>query len=664
MWSAYAIVEYVLLSVIPLFLGPHGVFTSGHWHFSGLLFDGYWILGALTGAAAGTAVRNWSLSPNRATARRLDLGRLPATLGLLIAVQVNLCFAFPTGGFALLTLAVAAALSGTIVWVLRHPESSLVDVVEFHPLLLAFLLIAPTWLSTEALEDFSLGIKIAVVATVLPATFGLNWMLRGAPRWSAGAHFLSSLALAALVVFGSGFKSGAHKVFAAPPPSALADPARPPVVLVTFDTTRADHMSLYGYSRNTTPYLTQFAGGATLFTDTMAAGDMTLTTHASMFTGVYPSWHGAEVYPVSEGGPHALDGRLPTLAGILSAQGYSTAAVVANSAYLVPRWGLDRGFGTFSVQNVVEVTSSKRPFQLRHGIRLLLSWAVPATDLELRYRRAEDINAEALRVLSYPSFHNRSFFLFVNYMDAHGPYRPPPPFDTIFLGGPARGNLWHFPAELHRNISNGDLERSAALYDGGIAYQDFAFHQLIQALKRQGLYDRSIIIVVGDHGEAFGDHGAWGHGTSVYDSQVSVPLVIKFPGQTTASVVRTPVSQVDLLPTVLDTLGYPLSPDTQGRSLRNPGALDSSPVFAESSAGMALRWGGMKLIAPTAGRREAYNLGSDTGESRNLYSHGAPGIAAIDAAFDQWLRLLPHQTKSSPVDPRELRRLQGLGYVQ
>ena len=672
MWSAYAILEYFLLSAIPLFLGPQAIFTASHWRLSGLLFGGYWILGAITGAAAGTLIRYYYPKSAAAQKRRLDLGRLPATLGLLLAVEVNLLVELPLRSFAKLTLCVAVALSIAILWVLRHPGSRLVSWVEFHPFLMAFILISPTWLSTDALEDYSLITKIALVALTLAAVAGVNLLLRRAPQWSAARHFISGIAVLALIVVACAFRSGGDKVVAPTVMPTLPNPGRAPVVMVSLDTTRADHTSLYGYSRKTTPHLAAFAEGATLYTNTVAAGDMTLQTHASIFTGVFPGWHGAKVYPGPLGGPRALNGKLATLAGILSSHGYSTAGIVANSAYLVPEWGLNRGFDRFDVETMVEATSATRTFQLRHGMRALLSWLVPTTEFDLRYRRARDINDEAFRVISKPEFSDRSFFLFVNYMDAHAPYLPPAPFDKLYLSGANQVNVAHHPSLLLQTnleklgISSAERERQMAQYDGGIAYEDSAFQQLIDWLKQKKLYDQSLIIVVGDHGEAFGDHGAWGHGKSIYRDQINVPLVIKYPAQTTAAVVDAPVSQVDLLPTVMDTLGYDAPSYVQGRSLRHVDQLGGREFLSESVTGTALRSGMMKLLVFPGDKRELYDLAADPGETHDLHSASDPVSCALDADFNQWLRTMPYSvtTPSTKVDPNELRRLRGLGYVQ
>ena len=157
----------------------------------------------------------------------------------------------------------------------------------------------------------------------------------------------------------------------------------PPVVIVSLDTTRADHMSLVRLPSKTTPNLEKFAAGATLFTQAMSASDMTLASHASIFTGVYASWHGAHPYTVEPAVVKGLDDRLPTLASILAAKGYLTIGVAANSVFLVPHWGLSRGFAVSAPAGSPE-TIADRHFNLRHGIRPFLALAMPS----LRFRRS------------------------------------------------------------------------------------------------------------------------------------------------------------------------------------------------------------------------------------------------------------------------------------
>jgi len=662
-WSAYAVLEYCLYSVAPLFQGPLSVFTMSHWRLSGLLFDCYWILGAAAGGATAAVVAPWDRRTMPAGSDRFESGRLPASISLLAAVLINLGLAVPVRHFAWIVAYIAAVLAAAILWVLRRPNTALAHWVDLTPFLLGAFLIAPLWLSTEALDDSTVNVKFAVVVLCLLAIFGLNRVLQLAPRWHAGLHFMTGLILLAAVVVASGLKSGERKapVTVTLPPGDGA--GRPPVVLVSLDTTRADHTSVAGYSRKTTPNLAALAGSATVFPNAMATYDMTLSAHASMFTGVYPSWHGADF---ASGEFLPLDRKLPTLAEILRGKGYLTAAMVANSAYLTPQWGLARGFSFYEIQAPIKVMAAERRFELRHGMRGLLNLLMQTTDFDLLFLRAEDINDLVFRTMEQPGVSGHPFFLFVNYMDSHAPYAPPAPFDTAFLADrqPVPFARHIFAERRSIVLTRDEYERLAAQYDGGIAYNDYAFGQLVQWLKARGLYDKALIIVAGDHGESFGERGRTGHGSSIHADQIDVPLMVKYPGQHAGAQVEYPVSLVDLMPTVLETLGLEIPGHVQGRSLRRLEQLEHREILVETAHARALRMGPLKLIVNANGKRELYDVSRDPTELHDLYAGGAAQLQPLEAAYQHWMQSMPKRRPSRTVDAEELRRLKSLGYVQ
>jgi len=204
-------------------------------------------------------------------------------------------------------------------------------------------------------------------------------------------------------------------------------------------------------------------------------------------------------------------------------------------------------------------------------------------------------------------------------------------------------------------------DRLVAQYDGGIAYQDASFARLIGWLKQRGLYDKALIIITGDHGEAFGERGLMDHGVGVHEDQVHIPLLVKYPFQTAASVVTAPVSHVDLLPTILDMLGYPIPSYLQGRSLRNPAGLERRTIYAESffpsfhrvknqefnRVERAVRIGSLKLIASTSGSSELYDLAKDPNELHNLNALDQPGARDLETALHGWVRSCPYQRRGT-----------------
>jgi arylsulfatase A-like enzyme len=269
--------------------------------------------------------------------------------------------------------------------------------------------------------------------------------------------------------------------------------------------------------------------------------------------------------------------------------------------------------------------------------------------------------------MSERSVRDRSFLLFVNYMDAHTPYLPPEPYETQFLGDLPTVPFAKYQAVSHNRgqFTRDEYASLAAQYDGGVAYEDRSFGELMKWLKEQGIYDRALIIAVGDHGESLGERGGnLGHGLSVHTEELHVPLLIKYPYQTEGTVVTSPVSHVDVLPTILDTLGYPIPEQVQGRSLRRPEEIGSREIMGESQGARALLFDGMKLIVRADGGRELYDVAHDRGEGQDLYAPGNQRSVPMEAAFRQWTQRMPGARAAAPTDLKELRRLKSLGYLQ
>jgi arylsulfatase A-like enzyme len=685
MWSAYALVEYLLYSVLPLFTRSGAVFTPENWRINALILDCYWLLGAITGGVAGAIAHRLAMRSVAGLESRPDLSRLPGSLSLLFGVMVNLATGFPLGRSAILILCMATVLGTAMVWALLRPKSRIAGWVELPPVLLAAMVLGPTWLSTDPLESWRPQWKLAATLFWIVALMGLNAVLRRWKAWPAAGHLMAYLGTLALLSGACAVMSGAHRARAMVLRPSAGDAGGAPVILVSLDTTRADHLSAYGYGRATSPHLAEFAARATLYTDAMAASDMTLASHASIFTGVYPSWHGAHPYSLNPPVVRPLDEKLPTLAGILGTKGYFTAGVAANSVFLVPKWGLNRGFQAFDVQTAVEILGYDRRFNMRHGIRRLLACCMDTSGFDTVFRRSSEVNEYAFSILDDPAVRDRSLFLFVNYMDSHAPYVPPAPYNTLFLGAnKALDFPWHKVLERDvieqgRRLSESAHAQLVAQYDGGLASQDAAFAQLIERLRQRGIYEKALIIVTGDHGEAFGERGLMEHGVSVYEDQVHVPLVIKYPNQNEARVVRMPVSHVDLLPTILDTLGYAVPAHAQGRSLRDPAGLEKREIMAESFPNLffgawrpkldrterAIRAGSLKLIVSDKGKNELYDLSEDRDEAHNLRALGHAGAGELEAALRSWVGRAPAAGSRAVAEgEEELRRLKGLGYVQ
>jgi len=221
-------------------------------------------------------------------------------------------------------------------------------------------------------------------------------------------------------------------------------------------------------------------------------------------------------------------------------------------------------------------------------------------------------------------------------------------------------------------------EHLISQYDGGIAFLDSQLGLLVDYLKQRGLYGESLIVITADHGEAFGDRQLMEHNVSVYQDQIHVPLIVKYPGQTEGRVVSTPVSGADFAPTIMALLKLPLLKGTQGRSLLDetspprqiisesfprPALLDLDPRFHRVQRAL-IEWP-YKLIASTDGTRELYRLDRDPTESRNLFAPTEPVAASLETRLDAWLASAVTEVGETPaMDPEALERLRSLGYVR
>jgi arylsulfatase A-like enzyme len=336
-------------------------------------------------------------------------------------------------------------------------------------------------------------------------------------------------------------------------PALTVDAPAPLVVIYLVDTLRADHTGPYGYGRDTTPELVAFARDAVVFEKAIAHASWTKPSVASILTSLLPGQHRAVQLR------DALDTAHVTIAEMLAAKGYATGAAIANSVIYLKDAGFDRGYDFFAGLHGEEDRPSK------------LVEAAVVVDTGLAW-------LDARRGL--PTF------LYVHTMDPHVPYQPPPPFDRKFPPAPIPDHPGADPRTDYKEPR--DLDRLIAQYDGDVAYGDREFGRFVRGLKARGLYDRALVVFLGDHGEEFLDHGKWLHGRSVFDELVRIPLVVKFPGQNNAGRrVAAQVRAVDVLPTVLASEGLPVPspPAIAGRPLQLAvqGAGPELPAVSEIS---------------------------------------------------------------------------------
>ncbi len=658
-WGVYAALDYCLSDTLSAVLQPSQYVPDPSYWNAGLL-----ALLIITGAG----------TPLGAVAGLL-CGRDGAALSV-IAVFAVVVGASSSPGLTPLfvTLAVPLALGAVVLWSNVYQARAQRFWFLTNPWTVSLVLIVRPWLYRDILGDASLRWQLIVAsALALVAIAGFSWLFR---RRFSIQWIRYAAVLLGLVSIAAGFGMRGRSGFPATADSSQAA-GKPNIILITLDTVRADHLSVYGYERDTTPNLRRFAAESTLYRHAISAANWTAPSHASIFTGMYTLRHGVR-YDVPDNRLGTLPDAVPTLAEALAHQGYRTAGLVANYEYLSDSLGFGRGFDVYRLAMPWMVfEQSLYPSALRWMRRRLL----PRIEEDIVYLNSERMTAEALRILDRLSS-RQPFFLFLNYMDAHWPYAPPEPFLSRFAK-PSRQRSNQEYYDLARAVDGGERVVTEAerrdlvgAYDGGIAYMDDRLGILFDALRRAGVYDRALIIVTSDHGEAFGEKSLLEHGKSLYQDEVHVPLLIKYPGQREPAEVSAMVSGVDLFPTVTEAVGAQAGPYLAGLPLQRGSGPSARPVFAESYLGpgmdaprvrrtqRAIFRDSWKVTLSTEGGPELYNLAADAGENSNVIRE-QPGVAAqMEAALSAWQGNLAPVGASSGLDKATLERLKSLGYVQ
>ncbi len=315
------------------------------------------------------------------------------------------------------------------------------------------------------------------------------------------------------------------------------------IVLCVIDAARADHVGCYGYPRETTPNIDRLAREGIVFENHFAQFPETKPSTASLFTGQHPDTHLAY-------GRRALRPDTFTLAGGLRAAGYHTALFSQNE-YASPLWGLGGEFDGAYYE----------PDLRKNGLDIPLLW-----------------RPEALLDLIGPWLAKKPakpFFAYVHFMPPHNPYLASPEMKYSFLDERPPGT-WEGPfpfdeiePELRGKVEGRSQRRYVNLYDGNLRYADWAVGELERLLRETGLFEKTIFAVTSDHGEAFGEHGYWGHTFSAFDESIHIPLVVRLPGsERIVGRVSGLTQTVDLLPTLCDLLDIPFPEETvQGRSV-------------------------------------------------------------------------------------------------
>jgi arylsulfatase A-like enzyme/Tfp pilus assembly protein PilF len=413
---------------------------------------------------------------------------------------------------------------------------------------------------------------------------------------------------------------GAATIFFLTRPGAKSRPTPNNLLLITMDTMRADHLGCYGDGLAMTPAIDALAREGILFENCYSPVPLTLPAHCSILTGRWPIGHG-----VRNNGSYKLAAEQVALAEMFKAAGYDTAAIIA--AYVLKnKFGLAQGFDHY--------------------------------DDRLAYEeKAGNIDAEITADRVYDKFRqwlqrrrNQPSFLWVHFYDPHKPYAPPADY-------------------LQR--AGGDA------YRGEVAFMDHAIGRMVKDLKEQQLYERTLIVVAGDHGEAFGEHGEKGHGIFCYDETLRVPLILANPVLfKKAARVSRPVSLVDIVPTVLELLGIAADKSWQGESLVAPTTVvEGNPrsLYFESMYGRELKnWapltgliqGDFKYISLP--RAELYDLKTDRYEKTNLFFKDNLRARQMDRALARFIQGQPAtagQEAHTALNAEDRSKLAALGYI-
>jgi choline-sulfatase len=399
--------------------------------------------------------------------------------------------------------------------------------------------------------------------------------------------------------------------------AAQAPAAKPSILLISIDTTRADRLGCYGHAGGATPNLDRWAAAGVVFENAVTTAPITLPAHTSLLTGLLPRRHG-----VRDNGIYRVPENVPTLASTLRQAGYATAAVVG-SAILDRQYGLARGFESYD-DGVGQ-----------GGLAIAERNAAAVTDAAIAAARAV----------------HKPYLLFVHYFDPHAAYAPPAPFSDRFRDDP---------------------------YEGEIAYVDDQVGRLREALDGLGLLDGTIVALVSDHGEGLGEHGEATHGVFLYQATLHVPLIVVAPGRWPAGKrVTSLASLVDVAPTLLDLAGQTAPSGLDGRSLGpavGGNAVTARQIAVESEFGynsygwaplVGLTDGSLKWIG--APDPELYDLAKDPGERRNLAGERVEDTRRLAA---EWKKAATEDRRSAPVKDdsdqaraERLERLAALGYA-
>jgi arylsulfatase A-like enzyme len=491
--------------------------------------------------------------------------------------------------------------------------------------------------------------------------------------------------------------------------------SKPNIVLLTLDTLRADHLSCYGYERETSPFIDKIANEGILFEECIATSSWTLPSHASLFTGLFPSEHGAIYSAEDKSKTSQLPDELTTLAEIVKQKGYKTAGFIGGP-YLASVFGMGQGFDSYNdrlgpigkvyfdkitfFRFILEIFKNKiNLYKLSSSIEtyLIYVWnyiyGESFTKNSIGHvgwkKKANEINAVVLPWIKRNK--DTRFFLFINYFDPHAPYALPKGYKNHYNRG-YKSKLGGLVSQLNNIMyrryspTEDDLNFLISLYDSQINFLDLHIKQLFDTLVSCGIDKKTIVVITSDHGEAFGEHGLMQHGFSLYEDQIKVPLILwgikKFPDSQRIS---TQVQIIDIMPTILNLINIPPPENIRGQSLipliagredfARPYAL--AEMFEDKAVYRfgeeyrrdlkCIRTREWKYIASSRGKKELYNVIEDREEMNNLKDAEKEVSKNME---DLIKKIAPSfkgkynaKAKSFQIDNDIKEQLRGLGYI-
>ena len=597
-------------------------------------------------AAIVIAERHLGLDPSLLFFAFLFYGGLAAAVGLGLGVILSFVTRSGATAFGISGAAVLAVLV-TIIGrfrVFRDVFNETFDGAPLSPMM------------------FQVASLVAAVALFALGFLLLRALARRLPGLASPVAVLG--ALVALVVLTRAAMALHAPVAPKPERAAAAAPGKGPnVILIVVDTLRADHLSTYGYTKSQTPTIDALAADGTRFAHAYSQASWTRPSFGTIFTSLYPSSHRA-IHKSD-----ALPDAVVTLAEVMQGAGYATVGF-ANNINVAPLFGFQQGFDQYvflEPEFFFGATEAAAQLTVYNTLRLVRERFISQKKWVENYYQPADVVAQHGLDWLAARDPKRPFFMFLHFMEPHDPY----------FVHPYNGEAYARVANPNPDPSLADKYRDA--YDGAIRFLDAELAKLFAELRAKGIYDDALILLTADHGEEFHEHGGWWHGTTLYDEQIAVPLIVKAPKGGPAGVVNDAmVSSLDVAPTLIAGAGIAVPQAMAGKPL---GLAAGAPAprdhaFAESelegNSLQAYRSGGMKVIHANAGNprglpeHQLFDVANDPGEQKDLIAtqtEAANKLTADMTAVQNHAESVAVESTGTSIDAASEERLRALGYV-